>query len=90
MKTPVAAGLLLAITLTACGHTDLAADAGNPNHMAYAGAPGSVYDAGANPPQNIGQVAYNPYQPLESNLPSGQRLPAATAEPLPPVMPASR
>ena len=37
---------------------------GNPYNDAYAGSPGSIYDAAANPPQTIGQVTYDPMAPL--------------------------
>jgi len=50
---------------------------GNPNGDAYAGQPGSVYDAAANPPQTIGVSHYDPYAPL----PVG----AATPIPVPPT-----
>ncbi len=42
---------------------------GNPNWDSYAGEPGSTYDAGANPPQTIGTVAYDPYAPLAQPAP---------------------
>ena len=88
MKAIAALSLLLAAAgLTACTSDPDAANPGNPNHMAYAGEPGSVYDAAANPPRNIGQVAYNPNQPLDTNLPFNQRLPTATSEPLQPLVP---
>jgi hypothetical protein len=72
MKAAAIFTLALAVaSLTACAYPDPnATDAGNPNHFAYAGAPGSVYDVAANPPKDMGQVAYNPNQPLEVNLPS--------------------
>jgi hypothetical protein len=50
--------------------------AGNPSQKPYAGDHGSVYDAAANPAQNVGQVAYNPNQPLPDNLPADSALPA--------------
>lgn len=49
---------------------------GNPSKSHYAGERGSVYDASANPAQNVGQVAYNPNQPLPNNLPADSALPA--------------
>jgi len=49
-------------------------DAGNPNHMAYAGASGSVYDRAANPPSDIGRSSYDAYGPL-TDLPAGDTLP---------------
>lgn len=68
--------LLAAASLTACAYPDpKAADVGNPNHVAYAGEPGSVYDPAANPPKNVGQVAYDPDQ----LLPNNSALPPPTA-----------
>jgi len=60
---------------------------GNPNGDAYAGQPGSVYDAAANPPQTIGVVRYNPFAPLPAQtagtVPAQTPMPAAGAA-LPP------
>ncbi len=54
-------------------------DAGNPNRMAYAGDPGSVYDRAANPPGNIGRATYDAYAPL-TNLPADEMLPAPSLD----------
>ena len=43
---------------------------GNPDWNAYAGQPGSTYDAAANPPRTIGTVTYDPYAPLPAVTPS--------------------
>ena len=96
MKPIRIAALLAAASLSACAYPDpKAADVGNPNHYAYAGEAGSFYDPAVNPPKDIGQVAYNPNQPLEYNLPAGDPMPRAatttpytapvTAAPLTPV-----
>ena len=79
---PTALFALLAATasLTACAYPDHnAPDVGNLNHFAYAGEPGSAYDRAANPPRDIGQVAYDPNQPLALNLPAN--------DPQPPIPP---
>lgn len=93
MKPIRIAALLAAASLSACAYPDpKAADVGNPNHFAYAGEAGSFYDPAVNPPKDIGQVAYNPNQPLAMNLPAGMVLPpeptagAVTAAPLNPAM----
>lgn len=77
MKTTAIFALLAAAaSLTACAYPDPnAADVGNPNHFAYAGEAGSAYDPAVNPPKNIGQVAYDPNQPLPNNLPADAALP---------------
>jgi len=51
--------------------------AGNPDNIPYAGQQGSVYDIKANPPQTIGTVTYDPYEPLEETGVNGPP-PAAT------------
>jgi len=67
----------VATSLTACAYPDpKAPDAGNPNHLAYAGEAGSAYDPAVNPPRNLGQVTYDPNQPLPNNLPAGSALPS--------------
>ncbi len=43
---------------------------GNPDWNAYAGQPGSTYDAAANPPQTVGMVSYDPYAPLPPVTPA--------------------
>jgi hypothetical protein len=53
---------------------------GNPDHQPYAGRPGSVYDAAANPPRQIGTVAYNPHTPA----PGDPALQIPPVNPLPP------
>lgn len=53
---------------------------GNPNHQPYAGAPGSMYDAAANPPQASGTVAYDPRAPLPA---AKTAIPAPMATPAP-------
>ena len=79
----IAIGLLfLGTALGGCqylGNPAWGPDAGNPNHFAYAGAPGSVYDVAANPPSDIGRVSYNAYAPLTNNLPADAALPPPTA-----------
>ena len=88
-----------AASLTACAYPDPSSpDVGNPNRFAYAGTPGSFYDPAVNPPKDIGQVAYDPNQPLGNNLPADETLPppqtssAVTSVPLKPAMgnPAAR
>jgi len=87
----------LALALGGCQYIEYpppGPDAGNPNHMPYAGGPGSLYDRAANPPSNIGRVSYDAYAPLANNLPADETLPApnlstpaggVTAAPLPPT-----
>jgi hypothetical protein len=96
--------IALALALGGCQYIEYPThgpDAGNPNRMAYAGQPGGLYDRAANPPQDIGQVTYNPDAPLANNLPADETLPApsisappagtVTAAPLPPMArPAAR
>ena len=74
----VAIALMFCATLGGCEyfHDPLQHDPGNPAHDAYAGQPGSVYDAAANPPRDIGQVAYDPNAPLPRNLPADATLPS--------------
>lgn len=54
---------------------------GNPEHDAYAGQPGSVYDPAANPPQMLGTVTYNPdaVTPQVAPIPQAQTAPAPAA-----------
>lgn len=51
---------------------------GNPEHDAYAGQPGSVYDPAANPPRQIGTVTYNPDTATLTNDPVIQPVTPAT------------
>jgi hypothetical protein len=53
---------------------------GNPDRQPYAGQPGSVYDPAANPPRQIGTVAYNPDAPA----PGDPALQIPPVNPLPP------
>lgn len=79
---------LSAASLSACAYPDPDAG-GNPNHFAYAGDPGSAYDRAANPPKDIGQVAYNPDAPLADTLPADAppTQPAAETAPVLPTPP---
>jgi hypothetical protein len=97
MRVAVSA-LVLCVALGGCQYIKYPThgpDAGNPDHDAYAGAPGSAYDRAANPPSDIGLASYNAYAPLANNLPADETLPAptlagpapgaVTAAPLPPM-----
>jgi hypothetical protein len=99
MKIAVIA-LALCVGLAGCQYIKYphGPDAGNLNHAAYAGDPGSVYDRAANPPTNIGRAAYDPNAPLPAHMPADETLPAGppgnavTTAPLNPAManPAAR
>lgn len=83
---------LLALGLSGCAL--YRPSAGNPNGDAYVGGSDSTYEARANPPQTIGQVAYNPSAPLpesvEPSVPSGAALSMPTTPPPPPPSPMPR
>ena len=84
------AALVACVGLGGCQYIEYPSagpDAGNPNHMAYAGGPGSVYDRAANPPSDIGRASYDAYSPI-NNLPADERLPPATMPAANPAMPA--
>jgi len=70
--------------LAACGCAALDRP-GNPNGMAYAGSPGSVYDRAANPPRNNGTATYDPYAALQTPdvtpTPAGTSLPGMNRPP---------
>jgi hypothetical protein len=53
--------------------------AGNPDRTAYAGQPGSTYDAAANPAQPAAPIAYNPLAPLPApaTTPANAPVPAS-------------
>ena len=73
--------IALALALGGCQYIEYplpGPDAGNPNRMAYAGQPGSLYDRAANPPTDIGRASYNAYAPLANNLPADETLPPPT------------
>jgi hypothetical protein len=55
MKFLAMAAGLGALALSGCTASD-----GNPDNFAYAGAPGSAYDAKANPPAANGMSLYDP------------------------------
>ena len=74
MKPIAILALLAAATnLTGCAWSD-GVPPGNPNQFAYVGEPGSFYDPAVNPPKDVGQVAYDPNQPLSVNLPANDAL----------------
>lgn len=54
---------------------------GNPEHDAYAGQAGSVYDPATNPPRQIGTVTYNPDAVSMTNDPAiGTMAPGGTVD----------
>ena len=63
---------VMSLALTGCAF--YRPSAGNPNGDAYLGNGGSTYEAKVNPPNNVGQVSYNP----SAALPQTTQLPIAS------------
>jgi len=82
MKVSIFAVGVICLGLSACASPN----EGNPNGAGYLGAPGSVYDASANPPRVSGVAQYDPLAPLPPLIPpadaaSGSAMPPSGAPP---------
>jgi len=82
-------GLILGLGLMVLPYQSLIPSSdGNPNGLPYAGQPGSIYDAAANPPRTDSMVTYNPLAPLPQPPVATVGANGSAAPPAPAPMPA--